>query len=144
MDWKLGFGFIWIDVSELTGLSRIHFWPFFIKQNTKRFSNWFGMAWNISDSLRMYMNQVFSPNQSNLKSIQTEFSIRINPNNSNLRFIQIDSDWKFDLYQSELGLNRINLDWKLGSRLVRMHSDWCLGINQITSDWFLTVFQQTK
>ena len=60
-DWKFGldqfkFGFIWIknlvsdwfgfiriDVSELIGLSRIDFWPFFIKPDIKRFSDWFGM-----------------------------------------------------------------------------------------------------
>ena len=60
-DWKLGldqselgwiwienlisnwFGFIRIDVSELIGLSRIDFWPFFIKRGTERFSDWFGM-----------------------------------------------------------------------------------------------------
>ena len=62
-DWKLGFGFIRIDVSELIGLSRIDCWPLLIKRDTKSFSD---------------------------------------------------------------------------------SSDWCLGINRIKSDWFLTVFNQTR
>ena len=37
------FGFIRIDVSELIRLSRIDFWPFFIKQDRKSFSDWFEM-----------------------------------------------------------------------------------------------------
>ena len=37
------FGFIRIDVSKLIGLSRIDFWPFFIKRDTKSFSDWFGL-----------------------------------------------------------------------------------------------------
>ena len=37
------FRFIRSDVSELIGLSRINFWTFFIKRDTKRFSDWFGM-----------------------------------------------------------------------------------------------------
>ena len=37
-DW---FGFIRINVSEWIGLSRIDFLPFFIKWDTKRFSDWF-------------------------------------------------------------------------------------------------------
>ena len=32
-----------IDVSELIELSRIDFWPLFIKRDTKRFLDWFGM-----------------------------------------------------------------------------------------------------
>ena len=43
-DW---FGFIWIDVSELIGLSRIDFWPFFIKRDQNVFrigSEWFTLA----------------------------------------------------------------------------------------------------
>ena len=39
-DW---IGFIRIDVSELIGLRQIDFWPLFIKRDTKRFSDWFGM-----------------------------------------------------------------------------------------------------
>ena len=38
-DW---FGFIWIDVLELIGFSRIDFWPLFIERDTKHFSEWFG------------------------------------------------------------------------------------------------------
>ena len=42
---KIRFGSIRgrIDLSELIGLSRIGFWPFFIKRNKKRFSDWLGM-----------------------------------------------------------------------------------------------------
>ena len=71
-DWKLGFGFIWIDVSELIGLSRIGFCPFFIKRDTKRFSNWcgmirigsdtdIGMNRNNSDWFGMNFNVILSP-----------------------------------------------------------------------------------
>ena len=35
--------FIRIDVLELIGLIRIDFWLFFIKRDTKRFLDWFGM-----------------------------------------------------------------------------------------------------
>ena len=68
-DW---FGFIRNDVSELTGLSRIYFLMFFIKRDTKRFSDWFGMIRigsdidmgmnrNSSDSLGMNFNPILSP-----------------------------------------------------------------------------------
>ena len=50
LDWKLSFGLIRIDVSELIGLSWIDFWPFFIKRDTKRFSDWFGMICIGSDT----------------------------------------------------------------------------------------------
>ena len=43
LDWKLGFGLVRIHVLELIGLDRIDFWPFFIKRDTKRFSDWFGI-----------------------------------------------------------------------------------------------------
>ena len=58
-------------------------------------------------------------------------SIRINPS----------SDWSEPNFQSE---SMIDLDLKLGFALVRIHSDWCLGINRIKSDWFFTVFHQTR
>ena len=67
-DW---FGFIRIDVSELIGLSRIDFWPFFIERNTKGFSDWFGMIRigsdtggmnrNSSDWLGINFNPILSP-----------------------------------------------------------------------------------
>ena len=28
--------------------------------------------------------------------------------------------------------------------MVRIHSDWCLGLNQIKSNWFLAIFHQTR
>ena len=67
-DW---FGYIRIDVSELIGLSRIAFWPFFIKRDTKRFPDWFGMIRigsdtdigmnrNSSDWLGMNLNPILS------------------------------------------------------------------------------------
>ena len=68
----------------------------------------------------------------------------MNLNQSDLQFLRIDSDWKFSLDQSELRLIQITLDWILGFELVRIHSDWCLGIHRIKSDWFLTVFHQTR
>ena len=71
---------------------------------------------------------------------ETKFSIRINPNESEVGMIRNNFDWKFGLDQTELGLIPIDLDWKLGFGLVRILSDWCLGINRIKSDWFLTVF----
>ena len=64
-------------------------------------------------------------------------STRINPNHSDLGFIRIDSDWKFGLDQSKLRMIWIE-------NLVSDWSDWCLGINRIKSDWFLTVFHQTR
>ena len=63
---------IWSDVSELIGLSRMEFWLFFIKRDTKRFSDWFGMIRigsdtdigmnrNSSDRLGNNFNPIFSP-----------------------------------------------------------------------------------
>ena len=50
--------FIRIDVSELIGLSRIDFWPFFVKWRTKRFLDWFGMIRIGSDTdIGMNFNQ---------------------------------------------------------------------------------------
>ena len=67
-------------------------------------------------------------------------SIQMNPRSE----WQIDSDWKFVVDQSELGFILIDLDWKLDFGLVRIHLDWCLGINRIKLDWFLTFFHQTR
>ena len=50
------FGFIWIDVSELIGSSRIDFWPFFIKRDTEGFSDWFGMI-RIGSDTDIWMNR---------------------------------------------------------------------------------------
>ena len=72
VDWKLGFGLVWIHVSELIGLIRIDFWSSFIKRVTKRFSDWFGMIRigsdidiqmnrNSSDWLGMNFNPIISP-----------------------------------------------------------------------------------
>ena len=38
-----GFGLVQIHSDCCLGLGQIHFLPFFIKRNTKRFSEWFGM-----------------------------------------------------------------------------------------------------
>ena len=102
--------------------------------------------WNSFRINQNYFNsfRYLYPSQCELGLIQTEFSIRINPNESKVGMIRIDSDWKFGLDQYETGLIRINLDCKLGFGLVRIHWDWCLGINRIRSDWFLTVFHQTR
>ena len=96
---------------------------------------------NESEPIR---NQGFIPNQPELGLIQTEFSIRINPNKSKVGMIQIGRYWKFALELSVIGLIRIDLYWKLGFGFVRTHSDWCLGINRIKSDWFYIVFHQTR
>ena len=96
---------------------------------------------NFERLIRMNSNQSetkfsiqINPNQFKLGLIQTKFYIRINPNESEVGTIQINSDIKFGLDQSELGLNQIDLVWKLRFRLVRIHSDRCLGINKIKSD----------
>ena len=68
-DW---FAFIRIDISRLIRLGRIDFWPFYIKRDTKRFSDWFGMIRicsdidigiirNSSDWLGMNFNPILSP-----------------------------------------------------------------------------------
>ena len=56
----------------------------------------------------------------------------------------IPSDWFWLKIRLKSIRARIDLDWKLGFGLVRIHSDWCLGINRIKSDWFLTVCHQTR
>ena len=56
LNWKFGFGFIRIDVSELIGLSRIDFLPFFIKRDTKIFSDRFGII-RIGSDTGIGMNQ---------------------------------------------------------------------------------------
>ena len=69
---KTWFGFIRIDASDLIRLIRMDFWPFFIKRDTKSFSDWFGMTRNgsekdcgiarkSSDSLEMNFNPILSP-----------------------------------------------------------------------------------
>ena len=50
------FGFIRIDVSELIGLNRIDFWPFFIKRDTKHFSDWFEII-RIGSDIDIGMNR---------------------------------------------------------------------------------------
>ena len=106
---------------------------------------------NSEKPIRMNPNQSetkfaiqINPNQSDLGLMKTEFSIRINANESKVGMNRIDSDWKFGLHQSEIGLIRIDLDCKLGLGLVLIHSDWCLGLNRIKSNWFMTGFHQTR
>ena len=129
------FGFIRIDVLELIGLSRIDFWPFFIKRDTKCFSDWFGMI-RIGSDTDIGMN----------KNSSDWLGMNFNPiiSESKVGEIRIDSDWKFGWDQSEIGLIRVDLDWKLDFGLVQIHSDWCLRNNRIRSDWFLTVFHQMR
>ena len=55
--------------------------------------------------------------QSELRLIQTEFSIRMNSNESEVGMIRTNSNWKFGLDQSELGLSRTE-------NLVRNDSHW--------------------
>ena len=86
------FGLIWIENwfrigSDSSGINRIDFWLFFIKRDTKCFSDWFGMI-RIGSDTDIGMNR----NQSELRLIQTEFLNRINPNYSELGFIRIDFD----------------------------------------------------
>ena len=42
-DWKLDCGLFRINSDSCFGFNRINFLPFFIKQDTKRFSDWFGI-----------------------------------------------------------------------------------------------------
>ena len=61
------------------------------------------------------------------KPIRTKFSIQIN----------LSSDWSKPNFQSEImRMNR-------RSELLRIDSDW-IEINRIKSDWFLTIFHQTR
>ena len=89
----------------------------------------------------------------NSNQSETKFSIRsirsrIDPNrifnqNQSKSFQPwIHSDWFWLKIRFGLIRARIYLDWKLDFGLVRIHSDWCLGINR--SDWFLTIFYQTR
>ena len=84
---------------------------------------------NVGTSFRM------NPNQS-----ETKFLIQINLNHSDLGLIQTEFSININANHSDLGFIRIDLDWKLGFGLGRIHSVWCLRINRIKSDWFLTVF----
>ena len=102
------------------------------------------------------------PNQSEKPFVSrlienSQKSIRPNPKRSfQSRSIRNNpsSDWSIPNFQSEsirtnprsewFGLIRIYLDWKIGFGLGRIHSAWCIGINRIKSDWFLTVFDQTR
>ena len=88
-DWV---GFIRINVSELIGLSRIDFWLFSIKRDTKRFSDWFGMICigsdtdigmnrNSSDWLVMNFNPILLPRFLFLckrHGLDSEFGSRLN------------------------------------------------------------------
>ena len=75
------FGLIRIVLSELIGLGRIDFWPFFIKRDTKHFSDWFGMIRNGSDTdigmsrnsagwLGINFNPILSPGWMVINAIQ--------------------------------------------------------------------------
>ena len=66
-----------------------------------------------------------NPNQS-----ETKFLIRMNPRSEWFGLIQIESS---------VWINPSS-DWKLGCGLVRIHSDYWLGLNRIRSDRFFTVF----
>ena len=88
-DW---FGLIWIenfisdsfwfnriDVTELIGLSRIDFWPFFIKQDTKRFSDWFGM-------IRICSNSDIGMNRNSSDWLGINFNPILSPGNASFPF----------------------------------------------------------
>ena len=80
-----------------------------------------------------------NPNQSG-----TKFSIQVNPNQYAHGMIQTEFSIRINSNYYDLGLIRIDQEWKLGFGLVRIHLNWCLRINRIKSDWFLTVFHQTR
>ena len=67
-----------------------------------------------------------------------------NHNQSESFWPWINSDWFWLKIRFGSTRARIDLDWKLSFGLVWIYSDWCLGINRIKPDWFLTVFQQTR
>ena len=75
------------------------------------------------------------PNKSEWIRARIDPNRIFNSNHSDPRSIQIDSDWKFGLDQSELDFIRIE-------DLARIHSDSCLRLNRIKSDWFSTFFIQ--
>ena len=91
------------------------------------------MIKNRSDLIRFKPRQLSKWIRTNPKPSFLSRSIRINPS----------SNWS-KLNESKVGMIRIDSDWKLGLRLVRIHSDFCLGNKRIKSDWFLTVFHQTR
>ena len=74
-----------------------------------------------------------------LNPFNSKTSIRMNPNQSETKLsIQINAN------QSKVGVIRTNLssDWFGLKTWFGIGSDWCVGINRIKSDWFLTVFFQ--
>ena len=84
----------------------------------------------------------------NSNQFETKFLIQINPSSdcSKPNFQSespqpwIHSDWYWLKIWFGLIQARIDLDWKLGFGLVRIHSDWCLGINRNQSINFWPFF----
>ena len=89
-------------------------------------------------------NQVFNPDQSESTRSRID-PIRISNQNQSESFrLWIHSDW-FSL-KIRIGSIRaqIDSDWLRLKTWFQIGSLWCLGVNRIKSDWFLTLFQQTK
>ena len=95
--------------SEQFGLKRIYFWPFFIKRDTKRFSDWSGMIRIGSDAdIGMNRNSPHWP------------GMNFNPRSERFGFIWTEADLFFTVfhhtrYKTFFGLVRNDSHW-LGYR----------------------------
>ena len=95
--------------------------------------------------IRINTKEVLNPNESEVRTIQTEFSIQISPNDSDRGFIRIRKLFGFIRIQS-LGLTRIKSDrfstdshqtrLKFFFGLTRIGSDWLGYRFRNKSDWF--------
>ena len=111
-DW---FVFIRIEVSDLIGLSRVNFQPFFIKRVLKRFSDWFGLIRIRSDSFGFIW-------------IHSDRSLGLSRVNFKAFFIK----WDWKRFSDWHGLIRIGSDKVFG--MIRNSSDW-LGMNSYPKIW---------
>ena len=110
---------------------------------------WWKTVKNKSGLIRLIPRHQSKWIRTNPKSSFQSRLIRINPGldrskpnfpSESIRIIPTSDSFGLILFESFRA--RIDQDWKLGFGLVRIHSDWFLGINRIRSDRFLTVFHQ--
>ena len=81
---------------------------------------------------RINPKEFLNPTESEVRTIQTEFSIRINPNNFDLRFIRIKKLFGFIRIQS-LGLTRIKSD-RFSTDLHQTRLKFFFGLTRMGSD----------
>ena len=113
LDWKIcpdPFQFNRIEVSDWTGMSRIDLWPFFIEQDSKRFSDCLGMfRKKILEWLGFARIESFPKLSS---GISLSLSYREYLLNFLLSFRLIRIQNLFQVYSDSFGLNtQIELDW---------------------------------